>query len=309
MKKIKVSSPAKINLFLKILNKRKDNYHNIETIFEKVSLFDTILIRETPGNSISISTNAKHLPLDGGNLCYKAADAIKKRFKIKTGVHIHIEKNIPIAAGLGGGSSNAASVLKGLNLLWRLKLGKKGLIDLSNDLGSDVALFISDSAFILGKSRGNEIVGLRRLKDVELWHVLICPQFEISTALAYSLYEGYKKAQKKKEIGVGRRSKLKLTMPCYDVNIINHALFSRDVFLLDSYTYNNFSSLIFSRFRRLKVLKENIEKISSRFVHLSGSGSTLFTVHSKRKEAGDLARDLEDKVDGCRLFVVKTFKN
>jgi len=309
MKKIRLRCPAKINLFLKILNKRKDNYHNIETIFEKISLFDTISIKEIPHDSILITTNTKQLPLDSANLCYKATDQIKKMFRIDAGVHIDIEKNIPIAGGLGGGSSNAAAVLKGLNSLWNLKIGRNLLIKLAKKLGSDVALFISNFSYILGKERGDKIFELKKLEDIKLWHVLICPKLEVSTAFAYSLYESHKRILNNKVRHTARPSKLKLTIPNYDVNIINHAILSRDVCLLDCYTYNDFSSFVFHRFKGLNSLKLKIEKISKKFVHLSGSGSTLFTIHKGRKEAFDLARELERIVGGCRLFVVSTYNN
>jgi len=119
MKSINVLAPAKINLFLRILNKRRDGFHDIETVFEKISLFDKILIKEIPQDDIKVESNCREISLLGkNNIIYKVIYSIKSKFRIKKGIYAYIEKNIPIKAGLGGGSSDAAATLKGLNRLW-----------------------------------------------------------------------------------------------------------------------------------------------------------------------------------------------
>jgi len=311
MKKIRLDCPAKINLLLNILNKRNDGFHNIHTIFEKISFFDRIQIEELSNkDTILITSNKRGLPRGKDNLCYKAATIFKTRFKIRTGLKIHIEKNIPQAAGLGGGSSNAAGIIKGLNLLWNIGLGRKELEDIAGRIGSDVPLFISKYSFILGQKRGEDLVDLKQLEDIKIWHILICPSLEISSKFAYNLYDRYFKGDFKKSfINFNNQPKLKLTMKDYDVNIIIHCLLKKDIFLLDCYSYNDFSYPIFKRFKQLSTLKQKIERIVDSFVHLSGSGSTLFTFHKERKEAEDLAKILEKKVNKCRFFVVSTYKN
>ena len=135
MNSIKISAPAKVNLFLKVLNKRKDGYHNILTLFERISLADVITISKRPsGIALTSDKFITRNPKD--NLAYKAAELILKKGRIKSGVKIHIKKNIPIAAGLGGGSSDAASVLMGLNDLFGIGLNpcKKGCIYLNRQI-------------------------------------------------------------------------------------------------------------------------------------------------------------------------------
>jgi len=310
MKRIIIRCPAKINLFLKILNKRRDNFHNIQTIFEKISLFDTITIKEIPRkDSISITTNEKTLPIDRNNLCFRAAKAIKNKFNIKTGLQIHIDKNIPISAGLGGGSSDAAGVLQGLKLLWTIGLENKNLEHIAVQLGSDVALFTSRYSFILGEGRGDKIFEFKQLEGVKLWHVLICPYLRISSKFAYSLYDRYTNLPNKYIKAINKQPKLKLTTKDYDVNIITYSLSKRDAFLLDCYSYNDFSYPIFDKFRQISSIRQRVEKVAGRFAHLSGSGSTLFTVHREGKEAQSLVRVLQKKVNGCRFFVVSTYQN
>ena len=124
---VRVLSYAKLNLYLEILDKRPDGYHNLETIFERVSLADEIVIKRAPGNSIRIETDSSDIPQGSGNLVYQAAELLKKDFGISAGLVIKIKKCIPVGAGLGGGSSNAASTLLGLNYFWNLGLSAEEL--------------------------------------------------------------------------------------------------------------------------------------------------------------------------------------
>src|SRR3989339_1839042 len=144
---VRVLSYAKLNLYLEILDKRPDGYHNLETIFERVSLADEIVIKRAPGNSIKIETDSPDIPKGSGNLAYQAAEFLKKNFGIFAGLVIKIKKRIPVGAGLGGGSSNAANTLLGLNYLWDLGLRAEELKEYASRLGSDVAFFIEDVSF------------------------------------------------------------------------------------------------------------------------------------------------------------------
>lgn len=307
MKKIELLAPAKINLFLKILNKRKDAYHNIETVFEKISLCDKIVISQHPIDEIILESNSKKLSsLGSKNIIYKAADLIKKKFKIRKGVYIYLEKNIPIAAGLGGGSSDAAATLKGLNRLWGLGLHQKELFSLSNSLGSDVALFLSKERFLLGREKGEQVSNIKGIGNLKLWHILVVPDFKISTLYAYSLFDRWFLDKKQKCRSADCYGKLKLTMPNYGAKIIIYALLNRDVSLLNYYSYNSFESIIVKRFPELARLKIKLEALTGDFFHLSGSGPSLFITYSNRKEAGDLAKKIEKTISKCRCFLVNT---
>lgn len=305
MKEIQVLAPAKLNLFLKILNKRQDGFHNIETVFEKISLFDKIILKEIPSNEIIIRSNVKNLATKD-NLVYKAASLIKRKFNINKGLNIYLEKNIPVAAGLGGGSSDAASALKALNTLWKLGLSEKGLLNLSQDMGSDVSLFILKESFILGKGKGDEVSSIKGAKGLKLWHILIAPDIKIPTPLVYSLFDRYYLGKKSSLANANLHKKLRLTMPPYSANIITCSLFKRDVSLLNYYSYNTFESLILKRFLDLARIKKNIEEKTKDFVHLSGSGSALFMTFSNRKGAGGLLEKVKKAAGGCRFFLVHT---
>ncbi|PKM93039.1 MAG: 4-(cytidine 5'-diphospho)-2-C-methyl-D-erythritol kinase [Elusimicrobia bacterium HGW-Elusimicrobia-4] len=178
---MKLKANAKINLFLDILGKRKDGYHNIKTIFQEVSLSDYIFIREIKSGVRIFCDNPK-VPTDKTNLVYKAATLIKKYSGIKKGVLIKIKKRIPVGAGLGGGSSDAAAVLRGLNKLWNLELTKNQLAKIGKKIGADVPFFLYGGR-CLGEGIGDKLTPLK-IRKTE-WYVLVNPPFEISTKNVY----------------------------------------------------------------------------------------------------------------------------
>lgn len=139
---IKIKSPAKINLSLDILGK-KGKYHKIQTIYQEISLYDTITIREIAKNKIIIKSNDKSVPLTKQNLAYQAAEIMKKRTRKRIGLEIFIDKHIPVASGFAGGSSNGTAVIKGLNEMWRLRLSRPRMEKLASKLGMDAPFFIT----------------------------------------------------------------------------------------------------------------------------------------------------------------------
>ncbi|MDP2912928.1 MAG: 4-(cytidine 5'-diphospho)-2-C-methyl-D-erythritol kinase, partial [Candidatus Omnitrophota bacterium] len=154
MASITIKAPAKINLFLKILNKRKDSYHNILTLFERISLTDEVQISKIrKGIEVFSDRFITRDPRD--NLAFKAAQLIMSKKRLKAGVRIFIKKRIPVAAGMGGGSSDAASALVGINRLFKLRFGEKELARLAGQLGADCPFFISNKPFAIGRSRGD----------------------------------------------------------------------------------------------------------------------------------------------------------
>ena len=142
MKTITLESYGKVNLGLDVLYKRRDNYHELRTIMQEISLKDTVTIKEIK-DGIIIESNNKDVPLDHRNLVYKAWEGIKKKSGLNNGVHIKIHKKIPGAAGLAGGSTNAAAVLRGLNQLWDLNFSQEELRIMGKELGADVPYCIS----------------------------------------------------------------------------------------------------------------------------------------------------------------------
>lgn len=175
-------APAKINLMLDVLHKRPDGFHEVEMIMTMVDLADRLELSELPRDSIIISSQAGYIPLDEKNLAFQAARLIKDRYDVKSGVHIHLDKRIPVAAGLAGGSSDAAATLRGLNRLWRLNIPVEELLELGAELGSDVPFCITGGT-ALATGRGEKLTPIG--SPPQCWVVLVKPQINVSTAEVY----------------------------------------------------------------------------------------------------------------------------
>ena len=182
MATLTLPSYAKINLGLLIHEKRPDGYHEIETVLHQIALQDVIEFGPCGRDEIVLTTGSDSVPGDSSNLCVKAALALKKHHAADGGARIHLEKNVPVGAGLGGGSSNAATVLLGLNRLWGLRLTAAQLRDLAAELGSDVPFFI-EGGTALATGRG-EILEPLSVRD-SLAILVVYPRIAISTAWAY----------------------------------------------------------------------------------------------------------------------------
>jgi len=176
-----LESPAKVNLRLEILKRREDGYHELRTVFQKISLHDTLHFSLTKRNGISIAADHPKLPLGRKNLVYEAAQSMVKVCGYRGGVRIEIEKKIPLGAGLGGGSSNAATTLMALSQLLEIKLSQKELMEIGLRIGADVPFFFLKGAAI-GSGIGEQ---LKKEELPSLWYVLIYPNFEVSTRWAY----------------------------------------------------------------------------------------------------------------------------
>ncbi len=180
-KGIKLNSYAKINLFLDVINKRQDGYHNIKSVMQEIDLHDEVQINESK-SGIIISCDNYNVPLDEKNTCYKAAMLIKEKFNINLGVSISIKKTIPTEAGLAGGSGNAAAVIKGLNKLWNLGMSIDEMKEIGIKIGADVPFCLTGGT-CLCEGVGDKITELKSFKWDNI--IIIKPDFSISTPLAY----------------------------------------------------------------------------------------------------------------------------
>lgn len=282
---MKLKANAKINLFLDVLNKRKDGYHNIKTIFQEISLSDELLIRETGETrgtgGIKIFCDNPQIPTDKRNLVYKASDLIKKQFGIKNGIEIKIKKNIPVGAGLGGGSSDAAAVLRGLNKLWNLKLTKNQLVKIGKQIGADVPFFLYGGR-CLGKCLGDKLTPLKIGKT--RWYVIVKPPFEISTKFAYSHLTELKKT-----------GKIKL--------LCNFTLNPEQEF---QGLKNRLEDVVIPLYPEIKKIKEKILDYGAEFSLMSGSGSCVFGIVRNRK----LGEQIKNKIaqDGYTVWLVHSIR-
>nr|WP_206110421.1 4-(cytidine 5'-diphospho)-2-C-methyl-D-erythritol kinase [Paenibacillus aquistagni] len=180
--KVYEKAPAKINLMLDVLRKREDGYHEVEMVMTMVDLADRLEMEELPRDTIIISSQAGYIPLDEKNLAFQAAKLIKERYQVKQGVYIHLDKKIPVAAGLAGGSSDAAAALRGLNRLWGLNIPQSELLTLGAELGSDVPFCVTGGTAI-ATGRGEKLEHI--INPPQCWVVLAKPPINVSTADVY----------------------------------------------------------------------------------------------------------------------------
>jgi 4-diphosphocytidyl-2-C-methyl-D-erythritol kinase len=279
---IGINSYAKLNVGLEILGLRSDEYHEIRTIFQTIDLYDAIYIREIT-KGIEIESKHPDIPLNENNLAFKAAQKIKSFSGIKKGLHIRIEKNIPVAAGLGGGSSNAASVLLGLNKLWNLKLDDRSLISMASALGSDVPFFILGGT-ALGLGRGDELFALKEIN--EKYIIIVCPLIHINSANAYKKWN------------------LKLTKKRNSNIILKKFTFYKGE--VDEGLRNDFEDAI-EEAPLIAEIKTQMKKIGSRFCSMSGSGPAVFAIFDNKVSAEKAYFHFKD--EGYNVFRSKTISS
>ena len=174
---------AKVNFCLRVLGRRTDGYHNIETVLQAVGLWDEARLTLLPGEPrLTLDVDSPDVPVGEANLCWRAASLLAQRAKASSGVAISLHKSIPVGAGLGGGSSDAAAVLLGLVRLWGLSLPDDDMADLANQLGADVPFFLHGGC-CLAQGRGED---LKPLPHLPAWLVVVVPEKRMTTAQAYA---------------------------------------------------------------------------------------------------------------------------
>ncbi len=267
-------SPAKINLSLQITAKRPDGYHDIHSLMQPVSLYDEVELKLTQGRGVEVCADVVGVPNGKENIAYRAAELFFKETRYKSGVDISIKKRVPHGAGLGGGSSNAATVLMGLNALTGVGLEAQKLISLGAALGSDVPFFILKSSAI-ATGTGTE---LKAVKLPSYQYVLIKPDFNISTEWAYSNFS--------------------LTNRVED-NIVPYSnAMLNDVRLLSCRMINDLEPVTASRYPQILEIKEALVGAGAEGALMSGSGSTVFGLFSGVGAAKKAAVSLKSGLSG-----------
>ena len=256
MKKLVEKAPAKINLALDVRYKRPDGYHEVEMIMTMVDLVDRIYIEETSDSSIRVTSQDRFVPNGSKNLAYQAALLLKNTYGITKGVQIQIEKTIPVAAGLAGGSSDAAATLRGLNRLWNLNLQDKELAAIGEKIGSDVPFCIRGGT-ALATGRGEILTKLSPIPSC--WVVLAKPEIGISTADVYR--------------------NLKLNEICHpDVKGMIAAIQKGNYEGVCSRLGNVLESVTEKKCPEIIHLKERMLQFGADAVLMSGSGPTVFAL-------------------------------
>ena len=263
MKKILMESYGKINLGLDVLYKRPDGYHEINTIMQQISLKDTLII-EDKGNDIIIQSNNNNLPLDSTNLMHKAWEKLREKTKIKKGIKISIDKQIPIAGGLAGGSSNAAAVLKGLNILWDLGLSQEELRDIGEEIGADVPYCIMGGT-AYAEGIGEKLTKLRSFRGKHI--LLVNPGIEVSTEYVY------------KNLEIKDSPRVNMEKIISDIE-------KDDIKSLANNIKNIMEEVVIKKHPVIKEIKEEMKNCGALASLMSGSGPTVFGIfdHMDRLE-------------------------
>ncbi len=282
-----LQSHAKVNLFLKIGKKLKSGYHNIQSVMQPIQLHDNISFEKLDEDVIIVQSNNPDLE-GNANLAYKAALLLKNKFRVKEGIKIHIEKNIPMSAGLGGGSSNAANTLIMLNKLWGLKIPQNKLVDIGVGIGSDVPFFIVGKTALV-EGIGDKIKPLR--KSISLNIVLVNPGIKVSTSWAYRQFD-----KSKSNLRSGNKK---------DIKGLISAINRKDIKKISENVYNDFDAMIGKKHKITKDIKANFRKFGALESTLSGSGPTVIGLFDSIYTAREAYFKLKDLYPF--VYLTKTF--
>ena len=273
-------SPCKVNLLLNILCKRADGFHELETVMHPVNLFDELSFARVTTHGFHLTCSDPTLPTDAGNLVHRAAMLFFKKTEIRDGVQIHLEKRIPLAAGLGGGSGNAATTLLGLNEIFGEPLSTKALYDIAATLGSDIPFFLQAKP-ALGTGRGEKIEPLEFFPAMSRAAIfLIHPGFGISTPWAYQNLARFPAALNGKP---GRAQKL--------ISLLQTA----DLLTAGKEFYNSLEAPALEKYPLLALFQEFLRQNGAPATLMSGSGSTTFALADSPVAAEQLREKFKSK--------------
>ncbi|WP_066506378.1 4-(cytidine 5'-diphospho)-2-C-methyl-D-erythritol kinase [Abyssisolibacter fermentans] len=262
MNSLLLKAYAKINLSLDVISKREDGYHNLKMIMQQIDIYDKVTLIEE-GNTAQIECNCSKVPTDASNLAYKAWNIMCTKYNIQKGVRVIIEKNIPIAAGLAGGSSDAAAVLIGLNKLWNLKLTKTELMEIGVLIGADVPYCICGGT-ALAQGIGNEITELKSFKNRLV--LIAKPDIDVSTAYVYNNLQ------------------LSNVNDHPNIDKIVESIEKNDLYTLSKNMGNVLETVTIKKYDIIKTIKEKMINNGSIGSLMSGSGPTVFGLFDNEED-------------------------
>ncbi|PNY21929.1 4-diphosphocytidyl-2-C-methyl-D-erythritol kinase [Streptococcus parauberis] len=264
-------APAKINLGLDVLGKRDDGYHDLSMVMVSVDLCDYITLSDREDNKIVITSNSPKMPVNDKNDVFKAAQLIKADYGIKKGVSINLDKKIPICAGMGGGSSDAAATIRGLNKLWQLNLTKEEMIAIGKRIGSDVPYCISGGCAQVG-GMGEQVDCIDG--KLSSWVVLVKPEFGISTRTIFS------------EVDCQEISRV-------DISAIINALETNNYQALITSMGNSLENISITRKPFIQKIKDKMIFSGADVALMTGSGPTVFALCRTEKQANRAVNSLK----------------
>jgi len=281
-------APAKLNLYLRVVGKRPDGYHELETVFERIDLADELTFDDDP-RDVTLTSSHPSLSCGEDNLVIKAARALQRATGTTRGARIHLEKRIPVAAGLGGGSSDAATALIGLDRLWKTHCSTPQLHALAAQLGSDVPIFLLDAPFAIGRGRG-ELLEPVKVTTV-LHHVLVTPNVPLST----------------KEIFAEADFSLTAVRPSSTIAV--HALRNGSLGELAQGIGNDLAPAAIRRCPLIQEIQRGLLDAGCLGAGMSGSGPSVFGLCHDRQQAEAVARQMQRQFTAGFVRVVRTFHN
>lgn len=283
---IRITAPAKVNLFLRVLAREDSGFHQLETLFQALELGDALALQVAEAG-ISLSLDGPPMgPLEG-NLAYRAADAFREAAGILEGVGIQLVKRVPVQGGLGGGSSDAAAVLKAMDSLFPGRLGPDDLLSLAATLGSDVPFFMAPSPLSLAWGRGERLLALPPLPRRAV--LVVAPPLGVNTGEAYAMLARSRKERRASGPPVVYRPEELSDW--------------REVARLAD---NEFEEVVLSAHPTLAILKEAMESTGPEIALLSGSGSSLFAVFKREAAARHSRQRLRARFPDCRFLLTRT---
>lgn len=279
---MEIKAHAKINLTLSVLGRRPDGYHYVQMIMQSLELHDNIYIEESRGG-ITVGCDHEEVPRGPANLVYRAAERLRDLTGCTKGASIFIDKNIPLAAGLAGGSADAAATLVGLNDIWGLHLSKAQLMKAGADIGADIPFCVVGGTALV-EGIGERVTSLNSLSGFGV--VLVKPSFGVSTAKVYSLFDQLSG----NPLGSGKKA-------------LNAAQ-GRDFDALPGLLFNDLERVTLHMHPVLLEIKEALLSAGSRGVLMSGSGPTVYGLCPDQEEAARVAGRL--KIKDCSIIPTVT---
>ena len=276
MEEIYIKARGKINLNLEILDKREDGYHNLKSVFQKINLYDEIIIKKANnGDKLELQTNIEALN-NQDNIIYKAYEKLRQRYKKITGIKVVLNKKIPMQAGLAGGSTDCASFILAINKLFDLKLKKQDIIDIGKSLGADVVPCLYNSA-VIGEGIGDIITKINT--DYKYYLVLIKPNKSCSTKELFKILD---------------ENKQRKTIDTTDE--IVKAIQEKDIKLIAKNLYNRFEYVMPDK-ELFQNLKEELLKNGAIGASMTGSGSCVFGIFENKQKAKKAYKNLKEKYE------------
>ena len=285
MNKIKLRAMAKINLGLDVVKRREDGYHEVRMIMQTIKMYDKITIRKRDDNEIKVKTNLYYLPTDENNLVYKAAKLILEKYEVGQGVEITLEKFIPVAAGMAGGSSDAAAVLYGINKIFKLRATKNELMELGVKIGADVPYCIMRGT-ALAEGIGEKLTPLKAVPKTTI--LIAKPSFGVSTKFVYE------------------NLVLDENTSHPDIDGIIDSINEGDIYSLSDRIGNVLETVTAKEYPQIEEIKNIMKQNGALNALMSGSGPTVFGIFDNKEDANRCKQLLKGKLVK-QVFVTETF--